>query len=454
MRKQKPVDYWLVMISLACYYFIGYEISRHETFQLFATFAILFLIYLWIIKRSDDQSVLFWINVSWIFRVGLLFALPQLSDDFYRFIWDGRLWAAGHHPFAAVPSEYLKSDIAGVDQELFNHLNSKDYFTVYPPVLQYVFWLAVKISPDSILGSVMVMRMIILLCEVGSTLLIRNLLAKFNLPSKNVLLYALNPLIILELTGNLHFEAVVILFLLLVVFFIWKQKTILSAMSISVAACTKLVPLLLLPAFIGRMPVKKLLFYSVIVAITALFIFLPFLDWEVINSLQSVGLYFSKFEFNASLYYLVREVGYILYGYNIIQTVGWKLALATFVVIISFVWIRIRQSKFEQQERNAQTLFPEWMWMLSIYLLLTTTLHPWYISTLMALSVFTSYRFVMVWTGFIFLTYAGYTPDSFYEVLWLTALEYGVVIIFFIYELWTKRDTLYFPWKNGNLFDR
>jgi alpha-1,6-mannosyltransferase len=244
----------------------------------------------------------------------------------------------------------------------------------------------------------------------------------------------------------------VIFFLLLTVFFMIRKQSILSGSSIAFAVCTKLVPLIFLPSFIGRMSVRKLVFYFLTVAITSLLITLPFLDTQVINSLQSVELYFNKFEFNASLYYLVSAYGYAMYGYNIIQTVGWKLALITFLLILLFVWICVRKSRFNQVERTSQSLFQEWMWILSIYFLFTTTLHPWYISTLLTLSVFTSYRFVIIWTGLIFLTYAGYTEDSFHEVLWLTALEYVVVITYVIYELRERRSTLYFPWKHGNLF--
>ncbi len=451
MGNQKPVDYLLVIISLVCYCFLGYVIPRYDTLPLLISVGILFLTYYLIIKNSDEQSISFWIVISLIFRVSLLFALPELSDDFYRFIWDGRLLASGHHPFGALPSEYLKMNIAGVDQELYNHLNSKDYFAIYPPISQYVFWIAVEISPNSILGSVIVIRAIILLADVSSILLLNNLLNKFNMPSKHSLLYALNPLIILELTGNLHFEAMVIFFLLLMVFFFTRQQFHSAAISMGVAICAKLIPLILLPAILGRMSMAKLLQFFLVVVLSCIIIFTPIFDWKVINSLQSVGLYFHKFEFNASIYYLVREFGFMVYGYNIIQTVGWKLALLVFVLIMSFVWIRIRQSREEQIKRDNRTFFLEWMWMLFIYLLFTTTLHPWYISTLLMFSVFTTYRFVAVWTALIFLTYAGYTQASFREVLWLTIVEYLIVFGFLGYEIWRRRHTLYFPWKNRNL---
>ena len=75
---------------------------------------------------------------------------------------------------------------------------------------------------------------------------------------------------------------------------------------------------------------------------------------------------------------------------------------------------------------------------LLIYYLFTTILHPWYISTLLALCVFTNFRFMIVWSFMIFFTYAGYTREGFSENLWLIALEYFSVLGFFSYELWRK----------------
>ncbi len=451
MRKQKLQVYIACLISLACYHVLAYDIPRHETLPLFTAYGILFLIYLWVINKSTDHEITFWLVVSFAFRIVLIFSLPQLSDDFYRFIWDGRLWVAGEHPFAALPEHFLKLGIPGIDQELYNHLNSKEYFTIYPPVSQYVFGAAVKISPHSMLGSVIVMRMFILLAELGTLFLMVKLVKDFNLATKNVLYYALNPLIILELTGNLHFEAIVIFFLLLTGFFLSRKAVTSSAMSIGMAICTKLVPLIFLQTFLARLNTKNLILFFITVAATCLLLFFPFFDEQVFYSLQrSVTLYFNKFEFNASFYYLVREYGYTMYGYNIIQTVGWKLGLTTFLIIMIFVWVRYRQSKREQDPNNHHRVFQDWMWILLIYFLFTTTLHPWYITTLLALSVFTPYRFPVVWTGLIFLTYAGYTSNAFHEVLWLTALEYILMIGYLIYEVWMRRSSLVFSLKGNS----
>jgi alpha-1,6-mannosyltransferase len=150
-------------------------------------------------------------------------------------------------------------------------------------------------------------------------------------------------------------------------------------------------------------------------------------------------LYFNKFEFNASLYYLVREYGFWQYGYNTIQTTGWKLGLIATILILIFSFRKGLKWNSDNDINSLKILVNDWMWVLCIYFVFVTILHPWYITTLLALSIFTSYRFPIVWTGFIFLTYAGYTHTSYSENLWLTAIEYVVVIGYLSFEVLSRR---------------
>ncbi len=440
MLRQKPKYYLLILVCAIGYALIAYSIQRFETQFLLPVYATLFFAYAWITKQAQEEQISFWLIVAFLFRFIFLFSLPSLSDDFYRFIWDGRLWSAGYHPFLELPSVYVQQGIAGVDKELFSKLNSPEYFTIYPPVSQFVFWLSVKISPQSILGSVFVMRTILLLAEAGSVFIMYRLLKKLSLSSADILLYALNPLVIIELTGNLHFEGLIIFFVLLSVYLLLSNQWLASAFSIALAIGSKLVPAIFLPALFSRLGVKQSLKYGLAVMLILWICFLPLLTVDVIRSMsESIGLYFNRFEFNASLYYLVREFGFWKYGYNIIQTVGWKLGLTASILILllslrgGLSW----GSRLEQVSFNM--LITDWMWVLSIYFLFTTILHPWYITTLVALSIFTSFRFPVIWSGLIFLTYAGYTSDSFQENLWLTAIEYVVVIGYLIFELKSRK---------------
>ena len=228
------------------------------------------------------------------------------SDDYFRFLWDGRLSAHGTNPFSITPSAFMESrQVApGLDHQLFSVMNSQNYYTIYPPLLQFIFFVSVKLFPSNIFGSVILMRLFIIAAEIGSIFLLSSILKQLNLPSKNILLYTLNPLVIMELTGNLHFEALMIFFLLLSVFLLMKEQLTLSAIAFSLAICSKLLPLMLLPLLLKRIGFQKSRWFYFICGTTSIIMFIPFIDMELIGNISSsIGLYFHSFEFNASIFY-------------------------------------------------------------------------------------------------------------------------------------------------------
>lgn len=423
--------YLLAVVLLACIVYITYGLERFQTFPLLLTYSLAFAAYAGIYKLTEhDKQLWVLLGVSGLVRIVLLPAIPNLSDDIYRFIWDGRLLVQGIHPFAYLPSEIIQQGLhehlQGIDESLFQQLNSPDYFSIYPPVNQAVFALAAWVYPDSILGSVVLIRICILLAEAGSISLIFQFARRQGFPIKRTLLYALNPLIILELSGNLHFEALMIFFLLLSYFFLRRVHWLPSAISFALAVATKLLPLILLPLYIRRLGLKKAIWSYIVTGLFTLLLFMPLLNMELLRGIgESVGLYFQKFEFNASVYYIVREIGYVLKGYNIIGTAGKWLAASTFLGIILF-------SVLERKEK----LPAAWIWVWLIYLALSTIIHPWYIAPLIAFSLFTHYRFMIFWSWLIFFSYAGYSAEGFEEVLPITIIEYSLVLLVLVYELW------------------
>lgn len=443
MLKQRPSRYLLLITALLLYIAMGYHIARYETLSLFTTYFLVFIEYALIVghlHKMHDREWKFWIGASFLFRVVLLFSVPALSDDFYRFIWDGRLLAAGHHPFAEVPSYYmsLPESIPGLNEELFTRLNSKETFTIYPPFAQLIFWISVEFSDGSVYGSMLVMKSIVLCFDVATIWIIVKVLRQFNLDHKMALLYALNPLVILELTGNVHFEGVMVFFLLLAIFLLKRKQPLGSAFAYAFSICSKLVTLLFLPLLVRYLGWKKSTLYWLATGTITCILFLPLLNMEIIRGLStSLGYYFQRFEFNASIYYLLREVGYLIFGFNIIQFSGPFLAIAATAIIL-LIALRDLPSKFPDQ--IDVSLFSYMLWCILVYLLSATILHPWYIVTLLAISVFTPYAFAVVWTAVIFLSYAGYTPDGYKENLFLIALEYVIVIAYLFYEtVWRQR---------------
>ena len=216
--------------SLTAYILLAYFTVRTDVIQVFELFAILFIGYGVSYRMINSTSdYLLAIGAAVLFRVVLLFSLPNLSDDFYRFVWDGRLLAGGVSPFAYLPIHYFDGTytgalISGIDQTLLDQMNSPKYYTIYPPVCQFVFWLGAMLFSTDLWGAVVVMKCCILAFEIGTLWLLHRLVQYFQIEQKTVLLYALNPLVIAELTGNLHFEAAMIFFLLLAVWGLVKLE--------------------------------------------------------------------------------------------------------------------------------------------------------------------------------------------------------------------------------------
>lgn len=388
----------------------------------------IFIIYVVIYQRvKNNDDLYFFLGISILVRVSLLFLLPQLSDDVYRFIWDGRLLNAGYNPFDQLPTQYLKQRIPGIDQALYEQLNSPTYFTIYPPVAQGVFAIACWIFPSSIIGASIIMKSFLLLCELISIFLLPRLLSMYQLPQKNTLLYALNPLIIVEISGNLHFEGAMICFLLLALWFLQKQQYHKSALVFALSIASKLLPLMFLPLLIRRLGWTKSIRYFLLIGVVLGFLFLPLMSgffWS--NFGESLDLYFRRFEFNASIYYITRWLGYQYAGYNLIAYLGPSLALLVLLGILLFT--------FFERKPNLQNLPQAMLFCIVLYLFLTTTIHPWYTSLPIVLCIFTRFRFPILWSGLIFLTYINYSYGEYYENLAVVGLEYSLLIGMILWE--------------------
>lgn len=430
--------FWLVGALYSCLLiYSAYFSARTDTLPLLLSFAALFALYLWGYRQAKEQHILWWIALAVFLRLLLLPAIPTLSDDFYRFIWDGRLLAAGENPFAQLPAWYMQAgapEVPGIKLALYQKLNSRAYFTIYPPLNQGIFMLAALPGGGSIQTSVIIMRLFLLLAETGSIFLLLKLLRQYQKPARYLLLYALNPLVVLEISGNLHFEGLMIFFLLLTIFLFSKyqrkgKKGFLAgaAMALAAAVGSKLLPLMFLPLWLRRLPRKRLFYFYELCALSILIIFVPLLSSELIESIgRSAALYYHKFEFNAGLFYLVRGLGYLLAGFNIIWQAGPAFALLTIAGIFML----------SLHKKAAKLSIPEAMfWAYAIFLLFSLTVHPWYICPLLALSVFTPYRFPVLWSGLIFFTYAGYQSEGFEENFWIVVLEYSAVALFMLWEI-------------------
>ncbi len=436
----KYKDVLLILASTILYFIFAYSLERTEFNKLLVLWFALFGCFYLLIKSKTIHTTTL-IGLVVLFRLIFLFAIPNLSQDFYRFIWDGRMILEGLNPYLSLPEAFIQKGLHPIADahNLYSGMGEMNgsHYTNYPPINQLCFLIAALFASKSVFGSIIVLRVLIIFADIGILYFGKKLLERLNLPIKNIFWYALNPFIIIEMTGNLHFEPVMLFFLIWSFYKLHQQKWIFAAVLLACSVSVKLIPLLFLPLFYQWfvkkeknwfVGIKKLsLFYAITLA-TIILLFLPFYSSEFIeNYANSVGLWFRNFEFNASFYYIFREIGYLFRGYNEIAVIGKITPILTIVFLLIITFFR--------KNRTMPQLITALMFGLCFYYFSATTVHPWYLATPLILTVFTKYRFPIIWTIVIIFSYQAYANTPWKENLWFVALEYLVLYGFLFFEL-------------------
>lgn len=420
-----------VLIIVLFYLSFAYDLNRHDYIKLMSLYTALFIMFYKLIQLNKQNFTLL-VVLAFGFRFLFLFAIPNLSQDFYRFIWDGRMIVQGFNPYLYTPESFILNSGYPIfqAQELYDGMGvlNGSHFTNYPPLNQLCFVIAGWVAGKSILGSVIVLRLIIILADFGTLYFGKKILEKLNIPVNHIFWYLLNPFIIIELTGNLHFEGVMVFFLAWSLYLLnerkWKFAAVIFACSVSV----KLIPLIFLPLLFQKLTWKKSIGFYSIVGLLTISSFIPFIHKDfIVNYTETIGLWFQRFEFNASLYYIARAIGYSFRGYNEIAVIGKFIPW----LVIAFV---LAMSLFRKNKTTIQ-LISAWLLVLTFYYFTATTVHPWYIASLLFLSIFTKYRFPLVWSFMGILSYLAYANSNNSENLWIIALEYLIVYAIFIWEV-------------------
>lgn len=412
-----------LMVFLTVY--LGYWVERSQTLPLLLAYGLFFAAYAWILIRSSVDDRKYYVGLGIALRVVLLFSIPNLSDDFYRFLWDGRLAAQGVHPFAHPPVFFIENttSLLGITPELFQKLNSPEYHTVYPPVCQAVFWLAAKLFPESITGGVFILKFFLFACELGTLAVLAGLGKK----PIAVLAYALNPLILLEITGNCHFEGAMLCFLLAGISALGRGRIRVAALLWALATACKLLPLLFLPIVWVHLGWRTGLRFVGLITVFCLTFFLPLLDLEVLSNMAgSLNLYFRQFAFNASGYYVLRTVGkaFAPPTADVGRTLGPILAVVVFIGVLALAFWKQKKENL----KPTQFFYQKLLLASTLYLALATTVHPWYIALPFGLGLLTTWRFPLIWTGAAYLSYSHYAGGGFQENYILITLEYALVL--------------------------
>jgi hypothetical protein len=230
--------------------------------------------------RPARHAIWIVLAVAAAMRLPLLLSPPFLSSDIYRYVWDGRVQAAGLNPYCCVPGDPALAPLR--DQAVFPHINRGDYApTIYPPAAQVLFAAAAQILPG-----VAGMKWAMVLCEAAAMLCLSHLLAIARLPPERLLIYAWNPLPVWAFAGNGHIDAAVIGWVAAALLLRCRGRDGWAGLALGAAVATKFLPAVIAPAlWRGRWRLG----FAAAAAIAALYALYIGAGWKVLGFLAGYG---------------------------------------------------------------------------------------------------------------------------------------------------------------------
>ena len=436
----------LVLASILFYTSFAYDLVRTDFIKLISLFFALFFLSFKLIQ-FEKWNFNFLLISGILFRLIFLMAEPNLSQDFYRFIWDGELILSGMNPYLQTPDTIMENGeiLLANASELHKGMGSLSarHFSNYPPLNQLLFAISVFLGGKSIMGSLIVMRSIIILADIGIYYFGKKLLRHLNRSPHLIFWYFLNPLIIIELTGNLHFEGVMLFFFVWGLCLLSADKWLFAAIAFACSISIKLVPLMFLPLFISYFGFRKSIKFYAALGLIILLGILPFYSPQFFNNYSNtVGLWFSNFEFNAGLYNLIKQIAikFDVKPWELIKTYGKLVPYIMIGFVLTLTFLR--------DNKKISVLISSMFWIMALYYFLSSTVHPWYIIFLVGLTVYTDYRFPLVWSLVIILSYSAYDNPGFKENLGYLLIEYLIVFGFMAYEIYKLKGQKLLIHKN------
>ena len=384
---------------------------------------IIYFAVVWLSLRTNDsrQILLLGLIFAALFRISILFSPPYLSDDVYRYVWDGRVQSAGINPYRYIPADESLAKLR--DDRIYPNINRREYArTIYPPVAEGVFLLITRISE-----SVTWMKAAMVGFEAIAVWALIQLLVSFGFTRQRVLIYAWHPLVVWEFAGSGHLDAMVIAFIALALLAHRERRETLTGVLLACATCVKLFPVVLFPAFSKRWSWKMPLAFVATIVVT----YLPYLSVGPKGALGFLEGYANeRGMFSGDQFFLLTVVRHLV---NANVPASAYLVFTVAVLGGLFLWIMLgKQSDDVSYIRNGLIIA-------SIFMLLLAPHFSWYFCWLILFLCFIPAISVFYLTAASFLLYLTWINDTPDRVVLLKTLIFVPFLILAIFGIWLPR---------------
>jgi len=403
---------------------------RRDSWLLQIFFWLPFAVYLfaiWLVPRTagqadSRQTSAIILVFAVIFQVTLLFSRAPLSDDIYRYYWDGKVFAHGINPYTYSPDA---GHLQSLRDPYWDDVQNRNVHTFYPPLSQIVFAAGYLISP-----SPLTLRLISVLFSLLAAGVLILILKQLRIDGRYSIAYAWSPLATIEFANSGHIDSLAILLTMLSFLALIRGKRTLSAVALGLGVVAKFYPLLFAVLFIPRWGKKGTLVFAGVIAVS----YLPFLGAGS-GLLQGFSYFMGRGLFNGSLFPLLSGgLGTVLQRPDALLV---SKAMAATIFLGFLAYLVYSYSRAARQDDKDLLLLKYSFWLAGAFLLLSPTVHPWYLTWVLPfLCVFPSAGWITL-TGTVILArsvYIAYEAAGVWQEIWWARLaEYGPPFLLMLY---------------------
>jgi hypothetical protein len=351
-----------------------------------------------LLTRRSSSDVAAILLVAACLRLILLPLPATLSDDIFRYVWDGRVAGAGLNPYFLAPDS---PELDELRDDLWERLPHRQVATVYPPLAMAIFSIAAR----------------------GSCVLLLFLIRRLGVPDGRAIWYAWNPLVTLEIAGMGHVDALGVAAILVVGIALVSRppRAVMAGVAAAAAVLAKLVPVVGLPAW-ARQSGRTWVF----VAVVAGLLIVTLVPIVVLTGGVPPGLvaYGVRWEFNGPLFEplwrLLDQMGapdgvsslldsakartdWIgfwnrFYPWNYPQLLSKLMLSAGLIVALGFAWTDRRP-------------VPSMGRIFSSVILFSATVYPWYLVWILPWAAICRHTAWLGLSGLILLSYLPQFTD-------------------------------------------
>ncbi len=339
-----------------------------------------------LIKRSFTvKNIIIWaLIVGAVLRVVMLTSSPILEDDFYRYLWDGATIANGINPYKYAPVDIAEDrpetttvpptlrHLAYASGTVIERINHPHVRTIYPLVAQATFALSYWLGPWNIIA----WRIILLLFDIATLVLLGALLKTLNLSFIWLIVYWWNPLVIKEIFNSGHLDVIALPFVLTALLLVIKKRFFWASGTLALAVGVKIWPVMLVPLVLRpllKQP-KKLVLAAVVFVLLAGAMFLPAYA-AGFNKSSGFVVYGQYWENNDALFKIIfwGSEGFLtIFGVHS----GHAQSVARIIVgALLVLWVVFMSSR---RIKNGPDLFEHALLIVAAVFLLSPTGFPWY----------------------------------------------------------------------------